>query len=120
MNAFFGFALTSCASKESGFDMVFIVFAAHSHVKKINEKCEKMWSKFEVRSGTLRGTLLGSILERFGVTLGSLGASLWEKMGFGKASKKWSEKQECGEFRYTLEMTPFVPIKNHFSSLVDM
>ena len=70
--------------------------------------------------GSLPDTILETILGAFGVPLGSLGASLWEKMGFGKASKKWSEKQECGEFRYTLEMTPFVPIKNHFSSLVTL
>ena len=35
LSVFFGFALTSCASKESGFDMVFTVFAAHSHVRRI-------------------------------------------------------------------------------------
>jgi len=33
-NAFLGFSLTACASEKSGFDMVFIVFAAHSHVRK--------------------------------------------------------------------------------------
>ena len=74
-SVFFGFSLTDRASEKSGFDMV-TVFAAHSHVRKLMKKCEKMSSKFEVRSGTLRGTLLGSILERSGVTLGSLGASI--------------------------------------------
>ena len=53
----------------------------------------------EVLCGSLRDTNLGSILGAFGVPLGSLGASLWEKMGFGKASKKWSEKRVCKEFR---------------------
>ena len=49
--------------------------------------------------GSLPDTILETILGAFGMPLGSLGASLWEKMGFGKASKKWSEKRVCGEFR---------------------
>ena len=68
--------------------------------------------------GSLPDTILETILGAFGVPLGSLGASLWEKMGFGKASKKWSEKQECEEIRASLRGTPFVPIKKHSSSLV--
>ena len=56
--------------------------------KSINEKYQKMLSKLEMRFGALRGTLLGSILEGFGVPLGSLGASLWEKWGSRKGSKK--------------------------------
>ena len=48
--------------------------------------------------GSLPDTILETILGAFGVPLGSLGASLWEKMGFGKASKKWSEKRVCKEF----------------------
>ena len=87
-SAFFGFSLTACANEKSGFDIVFIAFAAHSHVRKVMKNMQKNESKLEMRSGTLRGTLLGSILEDFGFPLGSHGASLWEKMGFGKASKK--------------------------------
>ena len=34
-NVFFGFSLTACANEKSGFDIVFIVFAAHSHVRKV-------------------------------------------------------------------------------------
>ena len=87
-SAFFGFSLTACANEKCGFDTLFTMFAAHSHVRKLMKKCEKMVSKLEVRFGTLRDTLLGSILKDFGVTLGSLGASLWEKSGSRKASKK--------------------------------
>ena len=68
--------------------------------------------------GSLPDTILETILGAFGVPLGSLGASLWEQMGFGKASKKWSDKQECEEIRASLRRTPFVPINNHSSSLL--
>ena len=68
--------------------------------------------------GSLPDTILETILGAFGVPLGSLGASLWEKMGFGKASKKWSEKQECEKSRDSLRRTRFVPINHHSSSLL--
>ena len=73
--------------------------------------------------GSLPDTILETILGAFGVPLGSLGASLCEKMGFGKASKKWSEKRVCKEIRVTLGNPEpgrgnpgFVPINNHSSS----
>ena len=87
-SVFFGFSLTACANEKCGFDTLFTMFAAHSHVRKLMKNMKKMLSKLELRFGTLRGTLLSSILERFGVPLGSLGASLWEKRGSRKASKK--------------------------------
>ena len=68
--------------------------------------------------GSLPDTILETILGAFGVPLASLGESLWEKRESGKASKKWSEKQECGKIREGLGGTPFVPINNHSSSLV--
>ena len=68
--------------------------AISKKMRKFSEKCKKMRMPF----GSLPDTILETILGAFGVPLGSLGASLWEKMGFGKASKKWSEKRVCKEF----------------------
>ena len=95
-NVFFGFSLTACANEKSGFDIVFIVFAAHSHVRKVMKNMKKMVSTLEMRFGTLRGTLLGSIWEHFGVPLGSHGASLWEKKG-SRLKCIWNlENPVCG------------------------
>ena len=60
--------------------------------------------------GSLPDTILETILGAFGVPLGSLGESLWEKRESGKASKKWNEQQECEKIRLSLRGTPFVPI----------
>ena len=93
--------------------------------KKMRKFSEKKCKKMRVPFGSLPDTILETILGAFGVPLGSLGASLWEKMGFGKASKKWSEKQECdkvreslGGTRESLGGTRFVPINHHSSSLL--
>ena len=76
----------------------YLLCLQHIAMLEINEKYEKMLSKLEMRFGTLRGTLLSSILEGFGVPLGSLGASLWEKRGSGKASKKGAKNGSATKF----------------------
>ena len=87
-SVFLGFSLTACGNEKSSFDTSFIMFAEHSHVRKLTKKYEKMLSQLEMPFGILQGTLLSSILEGFGVPLGSLGASLWEKRGSRKGSNK--------------------------------
>ena len=69
--------------------------------------------------GSLPDTILETILGAFGVPLGSLGASLWEKMGFGKASKKWSEKQECGEVRGNSRKPGSDPVRPYKPSFLE-
>ena len=77
-----------------------------------------MVSKLEMRFGTLWGTLLGSILEDFGVPLGSHGASLWEKRG-SRLKCIWNlGKPVCGELREILGDPRLVPINHHSSSLL--
>ena len=86
--AFLMLSLPTCASEKCGLDMVFTVCAAHGHVGKLVKKYPKMVSKFEVHFGTLGDSFGDPFWERFGIPLGSLGASLWEKRGSRKASKK--------------------------------
>ena len=46
-SAFFGFSLTACANEKSGFDTLFTMFAAHSHVRKLMKnmkQCRQNWS----------------------------------------------------------------------------
>ena len=70
--------MTDRASEKSGFDMVFIVFAAHSHVRKLMKnvkKCRRN-SKF----------VLGLSGARFWAPFWSVFGSLWGALGrhFGK------------------------------------
>ena len=72
-SVFFGFSLTACASEKSGFDMVFTVFAAHSHVRKLMKnvkKCRRIW-RF----------VLGLSGARFWAPFWSVLGSLWGALG---------------------------------------
>ena len=73
-----------------------------------------MWSTFEVHFGTRRRTLLGSILEGFGVPLGSLGASLWEKKGVRTGVRKMMQKTGLRGNPGNPERDPVRPYKQTF------
>ena len=79
-NAFFGFSLTACANEKSGFDKLFIMFAAHSHVRKLMRNIKNvvkigdaLWDSpghaFELHFGGF----WGPFREPWGVTLGKKG-----------------------------------------------
>ena len=75
LDAFLTFFLIRRGNVKCGFDSLFIVYKAHGHVEQIVKIFKKNHDKMEVPFGSLRDTNLGSILEAFGVPLGSLGAS---------------------------------------------
>ena len=83
-SVFFGFSLTACASEKSGFDMVFTVFAAHSHVRKVMKNVKKCSQNSRFALG-----LSGA---RFWAPFWSVLGSLWGALGrhFGK---KWGSER---------------------------
>ena len=81
---FFGFSLTACASEKSGFDMVFTVFAAHSHVRKFMKNV-KNWSQNWKCTVELSGT-------RFWTPFWRVLGSLWGALGRHFAKKGGPER----------------------------
>ena len=78
--AFLGFSLTACGNEKCGFDTLFTMFAAHSHVRKLmkNKKNvvkigDALWDSpghaFELHFGGF----WGPFGEPWGVTLGKKG-----------------------------------------------
>ena len=72
-SAFLSFSLTACASEKSGFDMVFTVFAAHSHVRKLMKHMKKC--------GQNSRCTLGLAEARFWAPFWRVLGSLWEALG---------------------------------------
>ena len=83
LECFFGFSLTACANEKSGFDMVFIAFAAHSHVRKVMKNMKngvKIGDAFRDSPGHAFGLHFGAFWgpfgEPWGVTLGKKGVQI--------------------------------------------
>ena len=80
---FFGFSLTACANEKSGFDIVFIVFAAHSHVRKVMKNIKNgvkigdaVWDSPGYAFGFHFGGFWSPLGEPWGVTLGKKGVQI--------------------------------------------
>ena len=75
---FFGFSLTACANEKSGFDTLFTMFAARSHVRKLMKNMKKCCQNWRCALG-----LSGA---RFWAPFWRVLGSLWGALGrhFGK------------------------------------
>ena len=80
-SVFFGFSLTACANGKSGFDTLFIMFAAHSHVRKLMKNMKKCCQNWKCA--------LGFSGARFGAPFWRVLVILWRALGrhFGKKGR---------------------------------
>ena len=96
LSAFFGFALTSCASKESGFDMVFTVFAAHSHVRKLMKNVKKCRRNSKFVLGLSGARFLAPFWSVLGSLWGALGRQFEKKGGPERHRKNDAKNGSAG------------------------
>ena len=86
-SVFFGFSLTACGNEKCGFDTLFTMFAAHSHVRKLMKNMKKCCQNWRCAVGLSGARFWASFWRVWGSLWGALGRHFVKKWGSGRRPK---------------------------------